>query len=89
MLPYCSLLQGIHVVSPNKRLTAGPLDDYLAVKQLQRECKAHYMYEVSLIVAVKQRQRECQAHYMYEASLIVAVKRLQWGVQGALCVRGG
>lgn len=37
--------QGIHVVTPNKRLNSGPLDEYLKVKQLQSESKAHYMYE--------------------------------------------
>lgn len=38
--------QGIHVVTPNKKLNSGPLAEYLAVKQLQRQGKAHYMYEV-------------------------------------------
>lgn len=38
--------QGIHVVTPNKKLNSGPLADYLAVKQLQRSGRAHYMYEV-------------------------------------------
>ena len=27
--------QGIHVVTPNKRLNSGPLHEYLKVKQLQ------------------------------------------------------
>jgi hypothetical protein len=40
-------LQGIHIVTPNKKLGSGPLSDYLAVKQLQRAGKAHLMYEVS------------------------------------------
>jgi hypothetical protein len=39
--PHCS--QGIHVVTPNKKLNSGPLAEYLAVKQLQRAGKAHYM----------------------------------------------
>jgi aspartokinase/homoserine dehydrogenase 1 len=37
--------EGIHVVTPNKKLNSGPLAEYLAVKQLQRAGKAHYMYE--------------------------------------------
>lgn len=37
--------QGFHVVTPNKKLNSGPLADYLAVKQLQRAGRAHYMYE--------------------------------------------
>ena len=39
-------MQGIHVVTPNKKLGSGPLAEYLAVKQLQRAGKAHLMYEV-------------------------------------------
>lgn len=37
--------QGIHIVTPNKKLNSGPLAEYLAVKQLQRSGRAHYMYE--------------------------------------------
>ena len=33
------------MVTPNKKLNSGPLSDYLAIKQLQRSGKAHYMYE--------------------------------------------
>ena len=36
---------GIHVVTPNKKLTSGPLDDYSAVKALQRAGAAHFLYE--------------------------------------------
>lgn len=35
------------MVTPNKKLNSGPLAEYLAVKQLQRQGKAHYMYEAS------------------------------------------
>ena len=38
--------QGIHIVTPNKKLNSGPLAEYLAVKQLQRAGTAHYLYEV-------------------------------------------
>lgn len=37
--------QGIHIVTPNKKLNSGPLAEYLAVKQLQKAGRAHYMYE--------------------------------------------
>ncbi|KAK2078870.1 hypothetical protein QBZ16_002560 [Prototheca wickerhamii] len=37
--------QGIHVVTPNKRLNSGPFAAYSAVKSLQASGAAHYMYE--------------------------------------------
>lgn len=37
--------QNIHVVTPNKRLNSGPYNDYLAVRQLQKTNRVHYMYE--------------------------------------------
>ncbi|KDD75490.1 homoserine dehydrogenase [Helicosporidium sp. ATCC 50920] len=37
--------QGIHVVTPNKRLNSGPLKNWQAVKALQAAGQAHYMYE--------------------------------------------
>ena len=36
-------LQGVHVVTPNKRLNSGPLPEYQAVRALQRSGRAHYM----------------------------------------------
>lgn len=38
-------LQGIHVVTPNKKLNSGPYPAWKAVKRLQAEGAAHYMYE--------------------------------------------
>lgn len=38
-------MQGIHVVTPNKRLNSGPFAAYSAVKSLQASGAAHYMYE--------------------------------------------
>lgn len=43
------LEQGIHVVTPNKRLNSGPFSEYAAVKQLQRSHRAHYMYEGTVV----------------------------------------
>lgn len=37
--------QGIHVVTPNKRLNSGRYSNYDAVKALQRSHRVHYMYE--------------------------------------------
>ena len=39
------LEQGIHLVTPNKRLNSGRYAAYAAVKGLQRSHRAHYMYE--------------------------------------------
>ena len=47
LLSFLFTMQGIHIVTPNKKLGSGPLSEYLAVKQLQRAGKAHLMYEVS------------------------------------------
>ena len=38
--------QGIHVVTPNKKLGSGPLDQYQAVRRMQREGYIHFFYEV-------------------------------------------
>ena len=38
--------KGIHVVTPNKKLGSGPLDQYRAVRQSQRESYTHWLYEV-------------------------------------------
>ncbi|KAH7620178.1 putative Bifunctional aspartokinase/homoserine dehydrogenase 1, chloroplastic [Nannochloris sp. 'desiccata'] len=37
--------EGIHIVTPNKRLNSGKYSNYAAVKELQRTHRAHYMYE--------------------------------------------
>jgi homoserine dehydrogenase len=39
------LEQGVHVVTPNKRLNSGRYPAYAAVKALQRSHRAHYLYE--------------------------------------------
>eukprot|EP00892_Ulva_mutabilis_P000558 jgi/Ulvmu1/10502/UM064_0040.1 len=39
--------QGVHVITPNKKLHSGPLDKYQAVRDLQTQGKAHYFYETS------------------------------------------
>lgn len=37
--------EGIHVVTPNKKLNSGPLARYKAVKELQRKSYTHFFYE--------------------------------------------
>ena len=37
---------GIHVITPNKRMGSGPLQDYLAVKEGQRRYGVHFLAEV-------------------------------------------
>lgn len=38
--------KGIHIITPNKKLGAGPLEQYLAVRKRQRESYTHWFYEV-------------------------------------------
>lgn len=38
--------QGIHVVTPNKKLGSGPLEQYQTVRRMQREGYIHFFYEV-------------------------------------------
>jgi aspartokinase/homoserine dehydrogenase 1 len=39
--------EGINIITPNKKLGSGPLDQYQAVKKVQRESYIHFFYEVS------------------------------------------
>jgi len=39
------MAQGHHIVTPNKKLGSGPLDQYQAVRALQRESYIHFFYE--------------------------------------------
>ncbi|CAK0785856.1 hypothetical protein CVIRNUC_009068 [Coccomyxa viridis] len=39
---------GIHVVTPNKRMGSGPLQEYLQVKEAQRRYGAHFLAEASV-----------------------------------------
>jgi aspartokinase/homoserine dehydrogenase 1 len=45
---YCSWLgqQGLHIITPNKKLGAGPLQRYQQLRQITRETGKHFMYEV-------------------------------------------
>ncbi|KAF6264207.1 homoserine dehydrogenase [Scenedesmus sp. NREL 46B-D3] len=47
---YCSWLgqQGLHIITPNKKLGAGPLQRYQQLRQLQRETGKHFMYETTV-----------------------------------------
>ena len=40
------LSTGIHVVTPNKKLSSGPLDEWTKVRKASREHGTHFMYEV-------------------------------------------
>jgi len=43
---YASWMEkGIHIVTPNKKMGSGPLDQYRAVRKLQREGYIHFFYE--------------------------------------------
>lgn len=43
--------QGIHVVTPNKKLGSGPLEQYQNVRRMQREGYIHFFYEVCTCVS--------------------------------------
>jgi homoserine dehydrogenase len=38
--------RGINIITPNKKLGSGPLEQYLAVRKMQRESYIHFFYEV-------------------------------------------
>jgi bifunctional aspartokinase / homoserine dehydrogenase 1 len=40
--------QGVHVITPNKKLGSGPLDRYRRVRNLQRERMTHFFYEATV-----------------------------------------
>ena len=46
------LSQGIHVITPNKRASTGPLDYYRALQQSARRADAHYFYETTVGAAL-------------------------------------
>eukprot|EP00878_Enallax_costatus_P043901 GHUV01052005.1.p1 GENE.GHUV01052005.1~~GHUV01052005.1.p1 ORF type:complete len:234 (+),score=43.74 GHUV01052005.1:95-796(+) len=39
---------GLHVITPNKKLGAGPLQRYQQLRQLQKETGKHFMYEATV-----------------------------------------
>ncbi|DBA71735.1 TPA: Bifunctional aspartokinase/homoserine dehydrogenase 1, chloroplastic [Trebouxia sp. C0005] len=40
--------KGIHIITPNKKLGSGPLDQYLALRHFQRESYIHFFYEATV-----------------------------------------
>ena len=44
--------KGIHIITPNKKLNSGPLSQYRALKQFQRESYIHYLYEVHFLLQI-------------------------------------
>ncbi|CAK0785763.1 hypothetical protein CVIRNUC_008974 [Coccomyxa viridis] len=40
--------KGLHIITPNKKLNSGPLEQYLALRQFQRESYIHYFYEATV-----------------------------------------
>lgn len=43
--------QGLNIITPNKKLGSGPLEQYQAVRKMQRESYIHFFYEVCAICA--------------------------------------
>jgi len=54
--------QGIHIITPNKKLGSGPLEQYQAVRKMQRDSYIHFFYEgtvgagLPIMATVKQLQ---------------------------------
>ncbi|CAI9754276.1 unnamed protein product [Fraxinus pennsylvanica] len=42
------LRRGIHVITPNKKANSGPLEQYLKLRDLQRQSYTHYFYEATV-----------------------------------------
>ncbi len=42
----CIAVQGLHIITPNKKLGSGPLERYNTVRRMQRESYIHFFYEV-------------------------------------------
>lgn len=38
--------KGLHIITPNKKLNSGPLEQYLALRKFQRDSYIHFFYEV-------------------------------------------
>jgi homoserine dehydrogenase len=45
---YKWLKKGIHIITPNKKANSGPLDQYLCLRELQRQSYTHYFYEATV-----------------------------------------
>ncbi|KAH9611305.1 hypothetical protein KSS87_023667 [Heliosperma pusillum] len=45
---YDWLRRGIHIITPNKKANSGPLDQYLKLRDLQRQSYTHYFYEATV-----------------------------------------
>lgn len=43
--------QGLNIITPNKKLGSGPLQQYQAVRKMQRESYIHFFYEVRAAMA--------------------------------------
>ena len=56
------LQSGIHIITPNKKLGSGPLDDYRQLRKFQRDSY------------IRQFQREFNIHFLYEVRVCLAVR---------------
>lgn len=51
--------KGLHIITPNKKLNSGPLEQYLALRQFQRESYIHYFYEVCSAFCLRLTRSQC------------------------------
>jgi aspartokinase/homoserine dehydrogenase 1 len=45
---YQWLRKGMHIITPNKKANSGPLEQYLRLRELQRQSYTHYFYEATV-----------------------------------------
>lgn len=45
---YQWLRKGMHLITPNKKANSGPLEQYLRLRELQRQSYTHYFYEATV-----------------------------------------
>ena len=53
--------KGLHIITPNKKLNSGPLEQYLALRQFQRESYIHYFYEVCSSSSIRETRKSFQS----------------------------
>lgn len=74
--------KGLHIITPNKKLNSGPLQQYLALRQFQRESYIHYFYEARMarlcciLPCVQHLPWECVVHWRSE---LMYLDQDRWG----------
>ena len=70
--------KGIHIITPNKKLGSGPLDQYLALRSFQRESYIHFFYEVNFFGLCIQNETLCHLVHVSELYTHLNVLGCSW-----------